>query len=230
MENVSEYGYYSLGLAQHYISTLFKEDVSESDVMDVAQILLPLIGNTHQLIYVYENRPVKFKDFFLLEVPCNIGIIEGITVATDVQSAIGDKLVIIDKEVRVFKDLPRYYLGGTFINYLVTEEGIKVDPQFENQTLRVMYRGDIVDEDGNPKVTDKEAIAIAYYYMYMREEARTFKGTGGQNIQFAYQRAMQKVQQARVPNKLTQNTMNNVKRIIKTRNVTKRYQSTRFGL
>ena len=79
--------------------------------------------------------------------------------------------------------------------------------------LPLIYKGVILDEDGLPKVNEKEALAIATYIAFATKQKQGWI-TNNQNIiqlaQYLYQQWLKYCDSARVPLSIDQNTMNQV--------------------
>ena len=157
MENNATYDYESIDKVLFYIYNYFGyEDIKDIDVYSAAQIVLPMIGNTHQETYHYIGKP---DNFGTLKIPCNIEKIESVTIGftdfrQDLKNATEYYPIVLDGiEVYNYLDQTKSNLHspGTYVNYKYTGRSIEVDPKYKDQDIYVIYKGFIADEQGNPK-------------------------------------------------------------------------------
>lgn len=79
--------------------------------------------------------------------------------------------------------------------------------------VQVLYSGPIVDERGYPKVTEREALACAYYFNYIDIQRKVFQGLAQpQQLEMAVQLKDQHVNQARVGEGLNDQALERVKK------------------
>ena len=58
-----------------------------------------------------------------------------------------------------------YYLSGKFVKYTQSGNTLYFSQPYEH--LNILYKGVLMDEEGLPEVSDKEAQAIATYIAYI---------------------------------------------------------------
>ena len=103
------------------------------------------------------------------------------------------------------------YSSGKLIKYREGDGILVFARDFNN--IKVVYHGVIVDDEGLPLVTAKEARAIAAYIAYMTLYKKALVNRDATFFQFAQtvkEDWLRKCNAARVPDHLTLNDMNDV--------------------
>lgn len=257
MQNNSTYNYNSLDIVKYYISEFFGEDnISSSKLAFIAQVGLSLIGNKYQKLFKYTTTAISTGDEVVIPVPCNLEAIEAITLNNRDEYSAYNRFDI-DKSASYMslylpfisqvsnqqesnihvdfvsgKDTKEYFLKGTLLNFSFTGDRIVIDSKYEGSSINVMYRGTISDSDGIPMVTNREAIALAFYWNYTNELKKlvTRKGGDGGLLQFATQLKDDWIRKARVPELLSQNELSAIKDAVKRRSFPGYGKSTKFGI
>jgi hypothetical protein len=98
---------------------------------------------------------------------------------------------------------------GQYVTYEIMgrNEYLKFGEMWEGSKLSIIYRGQVLDEDGLPALTAKEVEAIAYYVAYLDVQKRIFMKEPGMKdmfelVKMQYPRALQA---AKIPEHLSQN-------------------------
>ena len=204
--------YYSTVLLEQ----LYGISLPDEQFEEIALIAWNLIGNKRCRLYRYSACP---DDNGAIELPCNADILEGVTYDFedwnyvtnttpngDIGSAQTEHYIESTKE---FQD--PLYIRGTFVKY--EQVGNTLYLQHPYGKINILYRGVILDEDGLPEITDKEALAIATYCAYTTKFKEGLMTNNANIIQVANVLKQQwnvQVDQARSPEYLTQNEMDQI--------------------
>ena len=176
-----------------------------------------LIGNKTVRLYNY-SADISC-DNLSVQLPCNCDIIEAVTynhedwnystnktVNGDYNSQFTEQYV----EARKLYQSP-LYISGKYAKYERVGDTLYFDKDYGK--VNILYKGVILDEDGLPKVNEKEALAIATYIAFATKQKQGWI-TNNQNIiqlaQYLYQQWLKYCDSARVPLSIDQNTMNQV--------------------
>ena len=176
-----------------------------------------LIGNKTVRLYNY-SADISCDDLSV-QLPCNCDIIEAVTynhedwnystnktVNGDYNSQFTEQYV----EARKLYQAP-LYISGKYAKYERVGDILYFDKDYGK--VNILYKGVILDEDGLPKVNEKEALAIATYIAFATKQKQGWI-TNNQNIiqlaQYLYQQWLKYCDSARVPLSIDQNTMNQV--------------------
>ena len=176
-----------------------------------------LIGNKTVRLYNY-SADISCDDLSV-QLPCNCDIIEAVTynhedwnystnktVNGDYNSQFTEQYV----EARKLYQAP-LYISGKYAKYERVGDILYFDKDYGK--VNILYKGVILDEDGLPRVNEKEALAIATYIAFATKQKQGWI-TNNQNIiqlaQYLYQQWLKYCDSARVPLSIDQNTMNQV--------------------
>ena len=176
-----------------------------------------LIGNKTVRLYNYSAN-ISCDDLSV-QLPCNCDIIEAITYNHEDWNYSTNKTVNGDYnsqfteqyiEARKLYQSP-LYISGKYAKYERVGDTLYFDKDYGK--VNILYKGVILDEDGLPKVNEKEALAIATYIAFATKQKQGWI-TNNQNIiqlaQYLYQQWLKYCDSARVPLSIDQNTMNQV--------------------
>lgn len=160
--------HYALSLAQ----TLYGVDFEEEDFEEIALVGWNLIGNKRTRLYRYSVCMDACEDN-KIELPCNCDILEAVTtgweewgnvtndtVNGDINSAVTEQYI----EGRKSFHSPLYQ-KGKFIKYERVGDTLYLDRPYKQ--VNILYKGVILDDNGLPELTDKEALALATYCAYV---------------------------------------------------------------
>lgn len=151
--------------------------------------------------------------------PCNLDAIEAITLnfesAQETSPVINHAGAIthpIEQNIEAQKRMPNHlYIPGKLVKYKELGDKIYFTEPFKE--LNLLYRGLYTDEDGYPYLNNKEVEAIAAYCAYSVHFKNGIMSKDSQELQLAqflkkeWQRACDA---ARVPESISQNTMNEI--------------------
>lgn len=176
-----------------------------------------LIGNKTVRLYNY-SADISCDDLSV-QLPCNCDIIEAVTYNHEDWNYSTNKTVNGDYnsqfteqyiEARKLYQAP-LYISGKYAKYERVGDTLYFDKDYGK--VNILYKGVILDEDGLPKVNEKEALAIATYIAFATKQKQGWI-TNNQNIiqlaQYLYQQWLKYCDSARVPLSIDQNTMNQV--------------------
>lgn len=176
-----------------------------------------LIGNKTVRLYNY-SADISCDDLSV-QLPCNCDIIEAVTYNHEDWNYSTNKTVNGDYnsqfteqyiEARKLYQAP-LYISGKYAKYERVGDILYFDKDYGK--VNILYKGIILDEDGLPKVNEKEALAIATYIAFATKQKQGWI-TNNQNIiqlaQYLYQQWLKYCDSARVPLSIDQNTMNQV--------------------
>lgn len=199
--------HYAMSLCQ----TLYGIDYIEDQFEEVGLVAWNLIGNKHTRTYRFSTCMNACSDN-TIELPCNCDILEAVTtnwedfkhVAND--SPNGD-LGVTEQYIesrKAFHD--PLYASGKFIKYERVGDTLYLDRPY-NQ-INILYRGIVLDDEGLPELTDKEALAIATYCAYVSKYKEGLMTNNSNIIQMANTLKQQwyiQCDQARTDQYLSQN-------------------------
>ena len=176
-----------------------------------------LIGN--KIVRLYNYSADISCDNLSVQLPCNCDIIEAVTYNHEDWNYSTNKTVNGDYnsqfteqyiEARKLYQAP-LYISGKYAKYERVGDTLYFDKDYGK--VNILYKGVILDEDGLPKVNEKEALAIATYIAFATKQKQGWI-TNNQNIiqlaQYLYQQWLKYCDSARVPLSIDQNTMNQV--------------------
>lgn len=156
--------HYAMSLCQ----TLYGVDMTEDMFEEIALVAWNLIGNKRTRTYRYRVCMDACKDN-TIQLPCNCDILEAVTTSWedwgnvtndtpngDAYSGVTEQYI---EHRKTFHD--PLYQSGKFIKYERVGDTLYLDRPYRQ--VNILYRGVILDENGLPELTDKEALAIATY-------------------------------------------------------------------
>ena len=182
------------------------------------------IGNKDFRLYRYSTQPTEdYLGFWYVDLPCNCDIIESVTTNyEDYQKTTPTTLAGNNQNgwIEGYVESRKYntgslYSSGKFIKY--REEGNKIIMNDHFEVINIFYKGVIVDETGLPMLNDKEMDAIASFCIFAdtRKKAIITKDpTSWQMVPYLEQQWLQKCSQARVPDYINQNEMDEILNVV----------------
>lgn len=158
--------------AMFQANLLYGVTMNPDDFSEIGLIAWNLIGNKNTQLYKYS---AELDDNKSVELPCNVDIIEAVTSDfedwnyTSNKDVYGDiKSSIIEQYIESSKiGQNPLYTSGSYINY--ERVGDTLYFPFKYNRVNILYRGIILDDEGLPQITDKEALAIATYVAYTQK-------------------------------------------------------------
>ena len=192
-DNNSTYDYTSIFRAIAMIQTFFGETPNEDDFLDNALECLRQIGNLHPSMYGYTSTT---DNDGVLCLPVTAMSIEYVTDGSEDWNTWSLR-----------SEISQQYAPGRAIKYKFI--GDKIITDFPNTLLSVAYRTYKNDEDGLPLVTQKEANAIAYWWKWVDTRRKLYQGNqlAASILQFTQRDKSKAINQARIPERYSQNFM-----------------------
>ena len=170
---------------------LYGITISENAFESLALNAWELIGNKHTRLYRY----IGCTEDKALELPCNAEIVESVHLPiNDAQVTGSDSSYLNTSNIateryidgyRGFDDI--YYQKGKFAKYKEVDGTLYFSRDYPK--VMVVYHGVEVDDEGLPKINDKEMRAIAAYVAYatLYKEGLTKRDSGAIQLAGAVQ-------------------------------------------
>lgn len=192
-------------------------DLSEDEYEEIALIAWQRIGN--KIVRTYRYCTSVSCDGYV-ELPCNADIIEAVTYGFedwnytnnilpngDINSAFIEGYI----ESRKAFNNP-LYISGRFVKYERVGDKLYIDPKYSGR-VNILYRGQVLDDNGLPELTDKEVDAIAAYCAYT-VKFKQYLQTNNKDLLQAAQLLQNEWNRlcdaARVVDHISQNEMNDI--------------------
>lgn len=203
--------------AMSLLETLYGITMSEDQFEEIAIVAWNLIGNKRTRIYRYSTCISNCEEG--IQLPCNVDEIEAVTTGFEEwnystnDTPNGDiKSAVIESYIegrKAFRD--PLYIPGKFIRYERVGDMLYFDRP--HGKVNILYKGTIVDDNGLPQITDKEAMAIAAFCAYTDKQKEAYRTNNSNMLQMASvlkQEWIMRCDQARVDRYLSQNEWDQV--------------------
>lgn len=227
---MKEYPFYT---AYTQIPTMFGVNMSPDDFENAGIVAWNRINNKRYRLYLFQTTPTEGElEQWYIDLPCNCDYIEAVTAnyedyqkttPTNLPSNNPSGWIEGYTESRKYNTNP-LYLSGKYIKYIQEGNRIFLSDRFE--TVNILYKGILVDEEGLPSLNDKEVDAVATFCAY----TNLFKTALTTKDQVTFQLAKEleaqwklRCTQARVPEFINQNEMDEIL------NVASSWDRKRFG-
>lgn len=224
---------YSFNTAYTHAMDLYGVEVHPVDFENIGLIAWDRIGNRNTRLYTYIVEPTEAEDGgFYIDLPCNCDIIEAVTAnyedyqKTNPMQLSGNMIGGWTEsyiEARKF-NVNHLYPSGKYIKYHREDNRIYLSELFS--TVHILYKGVLADDDGLPKLNEKELDAIACFIAYSDYYKKALVTRDPSTFQLAKDLENKwtlKCTQARVPDYINQNEMDEIL------NVTSSWDRKRFG-
>ncbi len=191
--------------------TLYGIDITEDNFEEIALIAWDLIGNKRTRTYRYRVCMDSCSGN-TIELPCNCDILEAVTTNWEDFKHVsnnspygdsGETEQYIERKKAFHNSL---YSSGKFVKYERVGNTLYLDKHYNE--INILYRGIILDDDGLPEVTDREALAIATYCAWVTKYKEGLMTNNHNIIQLANMLKQQwnvQADQARTDQYLSQN-------------------------
>ena len=166
--------------------SLYGIELQEDTFEEIALVAWNLIGNKRTRTYRYTACMNACSDNSI-QLPCNADILEAVTTGWedwgnvtnttpngDTYSGITEQYI---ERRKSFHD--PLYQSGKFIKYERVGDTLYLDRPYTQ--VNILYRGVVLDDEGLPELTDKEALAIATYCAWVTKYKEGLM-TNNQNI------------------------------------------------
>lgn len=206
----------------HYAFILLEQmhgvEMNELDFEELGLIAWNLIGNKQ--VRLYRKKVQVNCDDYTVEVPCNAIQIEAITRSgedyqyttnTTVYDNYSSNFSESYIESMKFNKDPLYSSGG-YVKYYQSGDMLHLSGNYGG-SVNILYKGIVLDDDGLPSLSDKEALAIATYCAYINYHKKGLITMNKFLIETSRLLEMDWKRQcdaARVPDYLSQNDMNKI--------------------
>lgn len=201
--------------AYTYIQTNYGLNIDQLEFESSGMIAYDKIGNKQTEIKEFVGDVVNGE----LELPCDVTSIEAVFGNFIDSQKTSNKQrwpQVITNYIEQYIEYWKYnksllYDYRVLLNYQMRENTLLFDKDYKN--VLVLYRKQILDEEGFPYINSKEAEAIAAYCAYTdlyKQAIRTRDPNTyqmAQNIKLEWARLCER---ARVPEKVSQNDMNRI--------------------
>lgn len=203
--------------ALYQANLLYGVDISSDKFEEIGLIAWGLIGNKQTRLY--KHCAEISCDDLSVTLPCNADIIEAVTYGfedwnyTDNIKQFGDiNSQFTEGYIEASKlfESP-LYLSGKFAKYERMGDKLYFDRNYG--AVNILYKGIMLDPDGLPYINDKEVLAISTYVAYVikrKEGLMTMNSNILEMAQLLQQDWLKYCDNARVPEYLDQNDMNQI--------------------
>lgn len=196
------------------LETMYGINLSEEDYEEIALVAWELIGNKRSKLYRYTVCIEPCQES--LELPCNCDILEAVTTEwEDFQHVDNDSPAerygsfTTEQYIERRKHFQQpQYARGKFVNYERVGNTLYFTKNHGGGRINILYRGLVLDDDGLPEITDKEALALATYCAWVTKFKEGLLTNNGQIVQMANILKQQwnvQCDQARIDHEWTQN-------------------------
>jgi len=198
--------------------------MTDEDFIEKAYRGYRKIGNIATATYKYKGKVENQK----IKLPCNIEFMESLSTGDIILDSINDIIFVSENpngpitnqyyypDILAFDNINKINLSrtnlhptGTFVPYEIIgkNEYLLVNEKLEGEELLVIYRGQVLDEDGLPSLTAKEVEALAYYVAYLEVQKRIFMKEPGMADMFAIVKPeyIRTMAAAKIPEYVSQN-------------------------
>lgn len=203
--------------AQFLANELYGVELSQDKFEELSLIAYNKIGNKNCRLYRWFGR--VDPNTLSLELPCNAEYIEAVTGAVEDWEHVTNKHWNGDwdshyieqyiERSKLFMD--PLYTHGKYLKFEKVGSKLYFDRPYG--FVAVLYKGQVLNDDGLPEVTEKEADAIACYIAYVtkyKEGIVTMNPNIVQMAQDLRQQWIIKCDQAKTPEHISQNDMDEV--------------------
>lgn len=209
---MAQYNDFHYGLS--LLDTLYGINLPEETYEEIALTGWGLIGNKRAKLYYYSVCLEPCQES--VELPCNCDILEAVTADwEDFQHVDNDSPYERYGSFETEQYIERYkhfqeplYARGKFVNYERVGNTLYIGKNHNGGRIHILYRGLVLDDDGLPQITDKEAMALATYCAWITKYKDGLSANNPQIINLAMSLKQQwsvQCDQARTDFEWTQN-------------------------
>lgn len=158
--------------AMFQANILYGITINPDDFAEIGLIAWNLIGNKNTRLYKYSASLDKNNS---VELPCNADVVEAVTADyedwnyTSNKTDLGDiNSALVEGYIEGMKyNQNPLYINGSFVNYEQVGNTLYFPHNYKN--VNILYKGILLDDEGLPQISDKEALAIATYVAYTQK-------------------------------------------------------------
>lgn len=211
---------YPIYTALTNLSDVHGVELDEDTFLVYAMSAYRRIGNRISKMKLLRARPQKDREFgWYVCIPEDCEAIEVITlpfedaqITSNVANGVGWFTHPIEQTIEHTKhNHDELYIPGKIIPF--NEVGNKIYFTEPYPLVNILYKGSYSDDEGLPFITEKEADAIALYCAYCFYYKKALSTKDNITLQFAqmlYKQWQQAVSQARIPQDISQNEVNQI--------------------
>ena len=204
--------------AQVLANQLYNTDMEPEDFEELGLLAFDRIGNKRSILH---NSCVKVSSNNTITLPENCGRIEALTYNfedANFDSPLHDygdvDSVNIENNIEQTKELTSpQYISGRYVKYTQNGNTLYLKDDCRGKVLNLLYYENIVDDNDLPQITYKEALAIATYVAQVgmfKKAIATNNSALMQMSQSLERKTAYYIDQARVPDSISQNEMNEI--------------------
>ena len=224
---------YSFHTAYTQARELYGLELNPDEFESIGLTAWGRIGNKKYKLYKYQVVPTENSlGEYYVDLPCNVDCIEAVTTnyedyqkTTPTTLAGNNQNGWIEGYIETRKyNTGKLYAAGKFVKYRQEDNRIILSDKF--QVVNILYKGYIVDDTGLPSLTEKELDAVATFCAYTDMFKRALLTRDQASMQLAQmleQKWLKLCTQARVPDYINQNEMDEIL------NVSTSWDRKRFG-
>lgn len=202
------------------IRQFYGVEISPEDFEELGMYAWRHIGNKYTKLYRFSSNLDKCSDSdYSLELPCNCDILEAVTYGWEDWNYTTNKHVNGDYSSQFTENYIEsrkitensLYQSGRYVKYERVGNTLYFDKDYG--TIYILYKGVVLDDEGLPYITEKEALAIATYCAMCRLRRNGLVSKNSELIQEAQllqQEWLKLCSAARVPDYINQNEMNEI--------------------
>lgn len=190
-------------------------DLNDEDIEEIGLYGWEHIGNKRVSMYQFSGC----TEDCILELPCNADIIEAVTtnkldyntIGNISREDYGNEITESYIESRK-KPNSAYYTKGKFLDYERIDQN-RLKFTRDHDYVNVLYKGIVLDDEGLPKLTNKEVNAIAAYIAYVHNFKKALSSKDKATMEIALflkNEWERKCDDARTPEYLNQNDMDKI--------------------
>ena len=162
---------YDFHYAMSLLNTMFGITLQEDMFEEITLTGWNMIGNKRTRLYRYTTSVSSCEEG--IKLPCNCYELEAVTTGSeewnyttnvtpngDLHSAFVESYI---EHRKMFRH--PMYIPGKFIRYELVGDTLYFDRPYGD--INILYKGELVDDNGLPRINDKEALALATYCAYV---------------------------------------------------------------
>ena len=211
---------YSIYAALDHARDMYGVELDEDTFEVYAMSAWTKIGNKDYKLYLTKaDTECDPEGGWYVCKPCNMDSIEAITLnfeSAQETSSVSNNFSIyshnIEQNIETSKRMPNgLYIPGKYVKYKELGDRIYFTEPFKN--LNILYKGLYTDENGFPYLSEKEIEAIALYCAFSDKYKKGLMSKDTQEINLAQMLKkdwLNACKAARVPQDISQNSMNEI--------------------
>ena len=212
--------HYPIYAAWQHAKDMYGLEISQDTFETYAMSAFLKIGNKECKLYRTKIHPKPHSEGgWVASKPCNLDTIEAITtgfedaqLSTTMNPYIGTVNSSIEEDIESKKRYnSAYYMPGKLVKYTELGDDIYFNSPFSE--LNLLYKGWYTDENGFPYLNEKEVEAVALYCAYSEHYKKGIVSKDSSEIQLAQllkKDWIQACKAARIPQDISQNTLNEI--------------------